>query len=114
VVISASADKIGSATLVILPATMQVSLEPQIDTILVTLPIDPARDTLRLSATARDLSGQPLSGVSFSWFSSATAVATVDATGLVSAVGLGKTNVIVSANGHQALSVVHVVAASSQ
>lgn len=111
--ISASADKIGTATLVILPATMRVSLEPSIDTIFVTQPINSARDTLRMTPTARDLNDQPLSGVSYTWFSSAPTVATVDATGLVSAVGLGRTNIIVSANGHQALSVVHVVAASS-
>jgi uncharacterized protein YjdB len=112
--ISASADKIGSATLVILPATIRVSLEPSIDTILVTLPIDSASDTLRLTATARDLNDELLSGVSYTWSTSAPTVATVDASGLVRAVGLGRTNIIVSANGHQALSVVHVVAASSQ
>ncbi|HEX6315276.1 MAG TPA: Ig-like domain-containing protein [Gemmatimonadaceae bacterium] len=111
--ISASADKIGNATLVILPATMRVSLEPSIDTILVTLPIDSERDTLRMTATARDLNDVLLTGVSFTWSSSDPAVAAVDATGLVSAVGLGRTNIIVSANGHQALSVVHVVAAPS-
>lgn len=107
--ISASADKIGTATLVVLPATMRVSLEPAIDTILVTLPVDSERDTLRLTATARDLNDELLPGVSYTWFSSAPTVATVDPTGLVSAVDTGRTNIIVSASGHQALAVVHVI-----
>src|SRR5687768_9934280 len=55
--ISASADKIGRATLVILPATMTLSISPATDTIVVSLPVVPARDTLRLVASARDLAG---------------------------------------------------------
>ena len=106
--IAASADKIGRATLVILPATMTVSVLPAVDTILVTLPIVSARDTLRLRATARDLSGALLSGVAFTWQSSATSIATVDSTGLVRAVGLGTAMITATSNNHNGSSEVRV------
>lgn len=107
--ITASADKIGRATLVILPATMIVSVSPSIDTILVGDPIDSTRDTLRLTATARDLSGALLTGVAFLWQSSETSVATVDNSGLVRAVGIGTTTITVSSSGHHGSAEVHVV-----
>lgn len=109
--VAASADKIGRATLVILPATMIVSVSPSIDTILVAQPIVSTRDTLRLTATARNLSGALLTGVVFVWQSSETSVATVDNSGLVRAVGIGTTTITVSSNGHHGSSEVHVVAA---
>ncbi len=111
--ISAAADKIGRATLVILPATMSVSISPAVDTILVTLPIVSARDTVRLRASARDLAGRLLGGVSFSWASSFPSVATVDESGLVHAVALGSTTISASANGHLGAAIVHVRAAGS-
>lgn len=107
--ISASTDKIGRATLVILPATMIVSVSPSVDTIFVGDPIDSTRDILRLTATARDLSGALLTGVAFLWQSSETSVATVDNSGLVRAVGIGTTTITVSSNGHHGSSEVHVV-----
>lgn len=110
--IIASADKIDRATLVILPATMSLSVTPVDDTIFVTTPIVPTRDTLRLTATARDLTGAPLGGVIFSWASSNPSVAIVDGTGLVSAIGLGSATITASATGGNAASRVHVVAAS--
>lgn len=111
--ISASADKIGRATLVILPATMSVSVTPAVDTILVRLPIEPARDTTRLVARARDLSGFPLAGVTFAWASSAPAVAKVDQDGLVHAVGAGSATITASSNGHFAASVIHIIVSGS-
>ena len=111
--ISASADKIGRATLVILPATMSVSVEPVVDTILVSLPIVASRDTVRLRAGASDLGGAPLSGVAFTWTSSAPAIATVDESGLVQAQGVGTVTISASANGHFGASVVHVIAIGS-
>lgn len=111
--VMASADKIGRATLVILPATMSVSLAPAVDTIFVGQSIVPDRDTIRLEPTARDLAGALLGGVTFEWASSSPLVATVDATGLVRAVGLGTTNITVSANGHHASSLVHVIGTGS-
>jgi uncharacterized protein YjdB len=111
--IRASADKIGRATLVILPATMSVSVSPAADTILVALPIVAARDTVRLQAIARDLSGAPLGGVLFTWATSSPSVATVDQTGLVHAIGFGSTTITASTNGHFASAVVHVIDASA-
>ena len=111
--ISAAADKVGRARLVILPATIVVSIAPAVDTIQVSLPIVPARDTVRLRASARDLSGGLLGGVAFSWASSSPSVATVDETGLVHAVAVGSTTISASANGHFASAIVHVIASGS-
>jgi Big-like domain-containing protein len=111
--ISAAADKVGRARLVILPATMVVSISPAADTIQVSLPIVSARDTVRLQASARDLSGGLLGGVAFSWGSSSPSIATVDATGLVHAMAVGSTTISASANGHFASAIVHVIATGS-
>ena len=111
--IQASADKIGRATLVILPATMSVSIEPADDTIFIGSTALPG-DTTRLQATARDLSGALLGGVVFQWSSSVPSVATVDATGLVRAVGPGITDISVSANNHNASAQVHVIQTSAR
>ena len=89
---------------------MAVSIVPSIDTILVTLPIDATRDTLRLRATARDLAGALLSGVAFTWQSSASSIATVDNSGLVRAIGVGVATITAIANNHQAASEVRVLA----
>ena len=111
--ITASADKIGRAQLVILPATMAVSIQPAVDTILVTLPIIAARDTVRFRATARDLAGALLTGVAFTWQTSASSIATVDNSGLVRAVGLGVATITAIANNHQAAAEVRVLAVSA-
>ena len=55
-----------------------------------------AGDTARLHATALDAQGKPVTGVTFVWTSSDTTVATVSATGLVSAMGPGDADVSVS------------------
>jgi hypothetical protein len=108
--IRASADKIGRATLLIAPATMTITITPAVDTIFVGSTLS-AADTVRLVATARDLTGAVVPGLSFQWTSSSPAVATVNATGLVRAVGLGITDINVSANSHNAAARVHVVQA---
>lgn len=54
-------------------------------------------DTARLTATALDAQGNPVTGVSFQWTSSDTTVTTVSPTGLVTAVGLGDAEIDVSA-----------------
>ena len=111
--IRASADKIGRATLVIRPATMTVTITPAVDTIFIGSTVT-AADTARLQATARTLTGALVGGLSFTWTSSSPAVATVDATGLVRAVGVGITDINVSASGHNASSRVHVIRTLSQ
>ena len=111
--IRASADKIGRATLVIRPATMTITITPAVDTIFIGSTVT-AADTVRLQATARDLTGGIVGGLSFAWTSSTPAVATVDATGLVRAVSAGITDITVSANGHNASARVHVIRSVSQ
>lgn len=111
--IRASADKIGRATLLILPATMTITITPAVDTIFIGSTVT-AADTVRLQATARDLAGAVVGGLNFEWTSTSPAVATVDATGLVRAVGLGITNINVSASGHNASARVHVIQAVAQ
>jgi len=109
VVISASAHKVGTATLVILPATESVAVSPALDSVFVDEPIVSTRDIQQLVPTATDAFGNPLTGVSFLWQSSATTIATVDASGLVRATGLGTTSITVSANGRSAVSSMRIV-----
>ena len=106
--IRASADKIGRATLLILPATMTITITPAVDTIFIGSTVT-AADTARLQATARNLTGGVVGGLNFEWASSSPAVATVDATGLVRAAGVGVTDINVSANGHNSSARVHVI-----
>jgi hypothetical protein len=111
--IRASADKIGRATLLILPATMTITITPAVDTIFIGSTVT-AADTVRLQATARNLAGAIVGGLTFDWTSSLPAVATVDATGLVRAVAAGVTDINVSSNGHNASARVHVIQTVSQ
>lgn len=55
-----------------------------------------AGDTLRLSAEASDANGHPIASTEFEWSSSDAAVATVDATGLVTAVDSGTATITAS------------------
>ena len=108
--IRASAAKTGRATLVIRPATMTITITPAVDTIFIGSTVT-AADTTRLQATARDLAGSLVGGLSYEWTSSSPGVATVNATGLVRAVGVGVTDINVSANGHNAAARIHVIQA---
>jgi uncharacterized protein YjdB len=56
-------------------------------------------ETVQLSATLKDATGNILSGQSVTWSSSATAVATVSAAGLVTANAIGSTTISASAGG---------------
>jgi uncharacterized protein YjdB len=55
--------------------------------------------TAQLSAVALDAQGAPMSGRTFTWSSSAPAVATVNAAGLVTAVGAGSATISAVADG---------------
>lgn len=111
--VRASAGKVGRATLLISPATMTITITPAVDTIFVGATVA-SRDTVRLVATARDLAGGLIGGVNFAWTSTSPAVATVDATGLVRAVGIGVTDIHVTGNGHNASARVHVIQTATQ
>src|SRR5213594_2783041 len=54
--------------------------------------------TLQLTATPKNASGNPLTGV-VTWVSSAPAVATVDASGLVTGVGAGPATITATSEG---------------
>lgn len=76
--------------------TARVTVHPITD--IVSITVSPAAATLTglgatqaFTAVARDASGAVLSGVQFTWTSSASAVATVDAGGLARAAGHGQT-----------------------
>src|SRR5437867_4161991 len=62
----------------------------------------------QLTATPRDAAGNPLSGRAVSWGSLAPSVATVDATGLVTAVATGTTTVSATSEGKSGMATVHV------
>lgn len=74
------------------PTVSAVSVEAEIDTVMA------VGRTTQLSATATDRDDNPIS-TSFTWSSSSTSVATVDADGTVSAVGPGSASIEASANG---------------
>ena len=67
-----------------------VAVEPSVDTLWA------LGDTLRLSAEAVDANGHAVAAAEFAWASSDTSVATVDASGLATAVGNGAANVTAS------------------
>ncbi|MGC2636540.1 MAG: Ig-like domain-containing protein [Acidobacteriaceae bacterium] len=54
--------------------------------------------TEQFSATAKDSSGNTISGVTFTWASSKTAVATIDSSGLATGVAAGTTQITASAS----------------
>ena len=71
-------------------------------------------DTLRLTAEAFDANGHTVAGAEFSWETSATAVATVDATGLVTFVANGTATITATAgeaSGSATVTVAQVVSA---
>lgn len=67
--------------------------------------------TVQLSASARDISGNSVSGQTFTWASSNTAIATVSGSGVVTAVGNGTATVTASAGSVDGTAVVTVTQA---
>jgi len=56
-------------------------------------------ETIQLSATALDAGSDSIAGVAYAWSSDNTAIATVDATGLVTASGFGTATITAEAPG---------------
>lgn len=69
--------------------------------------------TTQLTATARDATGAVVSGQTIIWSSSANAVATVNQSGLVTAVGVGTTTVTASTSGKQGHATITVAEGST-
>lgn len=88
--------------------------------VVATVQVTPAADTLpaigatrQLAAVAKDASGNPISGKTFTWQSSAPGVATVSGTGLVTAVANGSATITATTDavsGSAALTVAQEVA----
>lgn len=79
--------------------------EPPPETQITAVEVSPAADTLlalgataQLSATALDANGNAISGVTFTWASSDETIATVDASGVVTAVGNGTAQISATVN----------------
>ena len=96
----------GNATVTVEQAVGAVSVFPAADTLVA------GGDTLRLAAEAADANGHAVSGAEFSWASGDTLVATVDATGLVTAGSAGQVEITATSSGIEgraALTVMHSV-----
>ena len=85
-------DASGSATVTVAQEVSTVAVTPDTATVL-------EGDTLRLAATATDANGQVVTGAEFTWASGDTAVAVVDASGLVTGVAAGQVQVTATAAG---------------
>ena len=85
-----TADVTGSAAVTVEQRPFEVRVSPAADTLVA------LADTLRLSAEAFDANGHPVAGAQFTWASDDESVATVDADGLVTAVGNGEASVTAS------------------
>ena len=82
----------GTGTVTVAQTVSAVAIAPAADTLV-------AGDTLRLAAEATDANGHTVAGAEFAWASGDTAVAVVDATGLVTGVGAGEVEITATASG---------------
>ena len=82
----------GSATVTVAQEVSAVMLAPDTATVVL-------GDTLRLVATATDANGHTVAGAEFAWASGDTAVAVVDATGLVTGIGAGEVEITATTSG---------------
>ena len=82
----------GTATVTVAQTVSSVLVSPAADTLV-------AGDTLRLAAEATDANGHTVAGAEFAWASGDTAVAVVDATGLVTGVGAGEVEITATTSG---------------
>ena len=82
----------GTATVTVAQTVSAIAVAPAADTLV-------AGDTLRLAAEATDANGHAVGGAEFTWASGDTAVAVVDATGLVTGVGAGEVEITATAAG---------------
>jgi uncharacterized protein YjdB len=102
--IAASAKGVtGAATLTVAEGGLAVTLTPAGAT------LSALGATRQFTAAATDAAGTPVAGATFAWTTSAAAVVTVDATGLVTATGEGSALVVVETGGVADTAAVSVV-----
>ncbi len=85
----------GSAVVTVMQSVASVEVSPA------TAELNALGATVQLTAEAFDENGDVVAGAEFSWESSDTAIATVDASGLVTGVGAGMARITASAGGGQ-------------
>src|SRR6185312_4811805 len=90
-----------STVTVTAPAVASVSVSPNSATLRVS-------NTSQLTATVRDAGGNVLTGHTVTWSSSATAAATVSASGLVTAVAPGSATITATSDGKSGTSTISV------
>ncbi|MCC6772702.1 MAG: Ig-like domain-containing protein [Gemmatimonadaceae bacterium] len=90
---------------VVAPAVTTVTVSPAATSVAI-------GSTTQLAATAFEQQNNPMTGVSFSWSSSSSSIATVNSAGLVTGVGTGQTIVEATANGKSGTATVSVPAPS--
>lgn len=96
IITAASGNKSGISTIEVSPEPIaSISVAPAADTVLV-------NGTVQLVPTLRDALGAVVTGRTVSWTSSATTVATVSTSGLVTGVGDGVATITASADGKSA------------
>ena len=88
----------GTVTLTVAQAVASVEVTPSSAT------LESIGETLQLTGAASDARGNTIAGTQFSWASTDATVVTVDATGLVTAVGDGQATVTATADGVDASS----------
>ena len=87
-----SEGKSGTAAITVLEPVASVAVSPDNATIV-------AGETVQLTATTLDAAGNELTGPTVTWSSSDEAMATVDATGLVTALGAGSATITATSGG---------------
>ena len=89
---AATGSALGSGAVTVAQEVSAVAVTPDAATVV-------ERDTVRMAATATDANGHVMTGVEFVWASGDPAVAVVDASGLVTGVGTGQTEVRATTTG---------------
>ena len=93
----------GTATVTVAQTVIALEVSPTSDT------LRALGDTVRLSADAQDANGNPIAKIVLTWSSSDEAVAAVDGSGLVTAVGVGSARVTAVSGSVNATAVVAVL-----
>ena len=92
----------GTAVVTVMQAVSAVAVSPAADTLVA------LGDTVRLTAVASDANGHAVAGAEFTWATSDTSIASVDASGLVTAEGTGTATITATASGASGVATVTV------